>query len=69
MFVLDECSYHEFDEGQFGFIAGRGTNMAISLTHDVISHCVKCGSPIFTCSLDGEGDFDAIPVLYCSQKP
>jgi len=35
--------------------------MAISLTHDVISYNVKRGSPIFACSLDAEGAFDAIP--------
>ena len=34
--------------------------MAISLTHDVASYNVKL-SPIFSCSLDAEGAFDAIP--------
>ena len=35
--------------------------MAISVTTDVISYCVTKGSPVFACSLDAEGAFDAIP--------
>ena len=35
--------------------------MAISVSRDVISDCVKKGSPIFLCSLDAESAFDAIP--------
>lgn len=58
IYVLEECGYHDFDDSQFGFVPGRGTNMAISVTRDVISYCVKRGSPIFACSLDA---FDAIP--------
>ena len=61
MFILEECNFHDFHDSQFGFVQGRGTNMAISLTHDVISYNVKRGSPIFACSLDAEGAFDAIP--------
>jgi len=61
MFILEESDYHDFSDSQFGFVPGRGRNMAISLTHDVISYNVKRGSPIFVCSLDAEGAFDAIP--------
>ena len=61
MFILEECNYQDFNESQFGFVSGRGTNMAISLTHDVVSYNVKRGSPIFACSLDAEGALDAIP--------
>ena len=34
--VLDECDHHEFDDSQFGF----ATNIAISITRDVIYHTV-----------------------------
>jgi len=61
MFILEESNYHGFNDSQFCFVPGRGTNMAISLTRDVISYNVKRGSPIFVCSLDAEGAFDAIP--------
>ena len=43
-------------------------NMAISLTTDVISHSVKRGSPIYSCSIDAEGAFDAIPFPVLFQK-
>ena len=35
--------------------------MAVSLVNDVIGYCTKRGSPVYTCSLDAEGAFDAIP--------
>jgi hypothetical protein len=35
--------------------------MAISLAHDVAAYFNKQGSALFTCSLDAEGAFDAIP--------
>jgi hypothetical protein len=68
MFILEEGDYHDFSDSQFGFVPGRGTNMAISLTHDVISYNVKRGSPIAVCSLDAEGAFDAIPHSIISDK-
>ena len=37
------------------------TDMAVTLTHDVISHCNARGSPVYCCSLDAEGAFDALP--------
>ena len=57
--ILRECN-HEFHALQFGFIESRGTTMAASLTHDVISYFVSHGSP-HACSLDAEGAFDALP--------
>ena len=35
--------------------------MAVSLVNDVISYCTERGSPVYTCSLDAQGAFDAIP--------
>ena len=61
LYILDVSSRHEFSDLQFGFIAGRGTNMAASLANDVISYCNKRGSAVFTCSLDAEGAFDTVP--------
>lgn len=61
LYILDVSGYHEFSDLQFGFVAGRGTNMASSLANDVISYCTKRGSPVYTCSLDAEGAFDAVP--------
>ena len=61
LFVLEECVYHDFHDSQLGFVPGRGTKMAIPVSRDVISYCVKKGSPIFACSLDAECAFDAIP--------
>ena len=43
------------------FVQGRGTNMAISLTQDLIIYNVNRGNPVFACSSDTEGAFDAIP--------
>ena len=61
--VLDECAYHNVSDLQFGFVAGRETDMAASLTkcNDVISLSTKRGSPVYTCSLDAEEAFDVIP--------
>ena len=59
-FILTQ-SPHEFHGLQFGFVEERGTDMAVSLTHDVIAVCVSKGSPVYTCSLDAEGAFDALP--------
>ena len=56
-----ESSEQEFDPSQFGFVPHRGTTTAISLVHDVSSYCVSKGSPVYMCSLDAEGAFDAIP--------
>ena len=55
------CGHYAFNDLQFGFISGRGTNMAVSLVNDVISYCTERGSPVYTCSLDAQEAFDAIP--------
>ena len=61
MHIIDECSDFKFSEFQFGYLKGRGTNTAISLAHDVYNYCIFNGSPVFMCSLDAEGAFDALP--------
>ena len=35
--------------------------MATSLANDVFPYCTKRVSPVYTCSLDAEGTFDAVP--------
>ncbi len=54
-------TYYDFEDTQFGFVQGRGTNMAISLTQDVIAYNVTRVNPVFACSLDAEDAFDAMP--------
>ena len=60
MYILRR-SDHSFHEMQFGFRDNLGTDIAVSLAHDVISHCVHRGSAVYVCSLDAEGAFDGIP--------
>ena len=66
MYVLEESSSHVFSDLQFGFVPGRGTEMATALVNDVVSYTNTRGSTVYTCSLDAEGAFDAIPhcVIY-----
>ena len=59
--ILDVCQTHTPHPAQFGFVDGRGTYMAISLAHDVTAYFNDRGSAVYTCSLDTEGAFDAIP--------
>ena len=61
MYVLEESSSHGFCDIQFGFVPGRGTEMATALVNDVVSNTNTRGSTVYTCSLDAEGAFDAIP--------
>ena len=61
MYVLEESNTHEFHDLQFGFIPGRGTEIATALLNDVTTYCNTRGSAVYTCSLDAEGAFDAIP--------
>ena len=61
LYVLDKCKQHNFSEMQFEFVPKRGTNTATSLLNDVISYVTTCDSAVYTCSLDPEGAFDAIP--------
>ena len=63
LYVLEECSSHEFSDLQFGFVKGRGTEMATALLHDVhvIDYSTTRGSVVYYCSLDAECAFDAIP--------
>ena len=43
VFILEVCGHHAINDLQFGFISGRGTNMAVSLVNNVISYCTECG--------------------------
>ena len=61
MYILEESSGHIFSDSQFGFVSGRGTEIATALVNDVISYANVRGSTVYTCSLDAEGAFDAIP--------
>ena len=59
--ILEDTSTHEFSDLQFGFVEGRSAQMAICSTVDVIKYFNNRGSPVYSCSLDAEKAFDAIP--------
>ena len=61
MYVLEESNTHEFNDLQFGFIPGRGTEIATALLNDVTTYNNIRGSAGYICSSDAEGAFDAIP--------
>ena len=61
LYILDISGQFEFSDLQFGFVPGRSTNMAAVLAQDVISYCKSRGSPVYACSLDAQGAFDAVP--------
>ena len=61
LYMLSECSDHDADANQYGFVAHRGTATAIALAHDVCVYCQSEGSQTYLCSLDAEGAFDALP--------
>ena len=61
LYILEESSGHIFSDSQFGFIAGRGTEIATALVNDVKLFCNSKNSAMYSCSLDAEGAFDAIP--------
>ena len=61
VYILDAVSEHDFDELQFGFVKGRRTDTATTLLRDVISYSTNRGSTVYTCSLDADGAFGAIP--------
>jgi len=60
-YVLEESSQQEHNPLMFGFIPGRGTDIAIALAHDVCQHSLARGSAVHLASLDAEGAFDFIP--------
>ena len=60
LYMLDIVNCED-SELQFGFVPGRGTQMAAALANDVISYCTSRGSTVYSCSLDAKGAFDAIP--------
>ena len=61
LYILEVCQTHTPQPAQFGFVDGRGTDMAISLAHDVMAYFNDRGSAVYTCGLDADGAFDAIP--------
>ena len=61
MNILEESNTGCFNNMQFGFVEGRGTNMAIRLASDVTEYCNKRGSSVYACALDAEMAFDGIP--------
>ena len=61
LFILDMCTDYSFSKFQFGFFSKCSTAMATTFAHDVGEYCNARGSPVFYCSLDAEGAFDAIP--------
>ena len=61
LYILEVRQTHTPHPAQFGFVDGTGTDMAISLAHDVMVYFNGRGSAVYTCSLDAEGAFDAMP--------
>jgi len=59
LYVLDTTTYDPHSH-MFGFVEQRGTEMAISLTHDIISTVKSQGSTVYMCSLDAQSAFDGI---------
>ena len=57
LYILGESSSHIFSDSQFG----RGTEIATALVNDVKLFCNSKNSAVYSCSLDAEGAFDAIP--------
>ena len=68
LYFFDVTANYELSDLQFGFVKGRGTATAAALARDVISYCNKRGSTVFTCYLDAEGAFDAVPHDILFQK-
>ena len=45
---------------QFGFITGTNTNKAAVLAQNITSYSISHGLPVFVCSLNAQGFFDAM---------
>ena len=67
-YILVSCNPHEFSACQFGFIPGRGTNMATTLAHDLCNYANSAGFALFLCSLDAQGAFDFLPHCIILEK-
>ena len=52
LYILEVCQTHKPHPAQFGFVDRRGTDMAISLAHDVMAYFNYLGSAVYKCSLD-----------------
>ena len=66
--TVDCYQCNQMKRGSQLFVEGRGTYMAISLAHDVMAYFNDRGSAVYTCSLDAEGVFDAIPHVAIFRK-
>ena len=60
---MEQCTGHEYNPMQFGFVPGRSTAMSTSLVHDVCEYSKAAGSNIFLCTLDAGAAYDGIPHL------
>jgi len=60
-YINDACGSYLHSPHAYGYVEARGTDLAISLAHDVCAHMNANGTPIYLCSLDAEGAFDFIP--------
>jgi len=58
-YVLENSTY-QAHEAMFGYVDNRGTNMAISLAHDIIGVTQSMGSTVYLASLDAAAAFDGI---------
>ena len=61
MYILAQCADYKYNDYQFGFISGRGTQTAIELANDVLEYCNYNEFAVFVCNLDAEGAYDDIP--------
>jgi len=59
LYILDNSTY-QAHEAMFGYVDYRGTNMAISLAHDIIGVTQGMGSTVYLASLDAAAAFDGI---------
>ena len=66
-YILHETNESEYDESQFGFIRGRGTNMAVSLAHDVAAYCNSRGSSVL--GWMPKEPLTVFHILFSSKKP
>ena len=61
LYILEQCENYEFAESQYGYIRGKGTDLAKVMAHDISEYSVAQGSSVYMCSLDVEGAYDALP--------
>ena len=57
---INDTSNFEPDDSMYGYVAGRGPEMAVALANDVCQYLLQNGSNAYLCSLDAQGAFDNI---------